>query len=337
MIYATLSILSTSYVTSGVDYAQLFSAWKTEHGKTYLSGALEAKSFSTFIQHEDTIREHNAKGLSYKLGHNQFSDLTWEEFFKPGLVKKAHASTNLVHVATAEEVLASSVDWVTAGAVTPVKNQGQCGSCWSFSATGAIEGAYAIAGNTLTSFSEEALVQCDTVDSGCNGGLMDNAFAFVKEYGLATEAEYVYTSGTGIRGTCDATKEAAAVVTVTGHVDVTSGDEAALKSAVAQQPVSVAIEADKSVFQLYSSGVLDSTSCGTNLDHGVLLVGYGNDSSSGKDYWKVKNSWGSTWGEEGYIRMAKGSNVCGIASQPSYPTGAKAATGTAQVEKIISA
>ena len=337
MIYATLSLMTTSYVTSGVDYAQLFSTWKTEHSKTYTTGALEAKAFATFMQHEDTIREHNAKGLSYKLGHNNFSDLTWDEFFKPGLVAKKGASTNLVHVATADEVLASSVDWVTAGAVTRVKNQGQCGSCWSFSATGAIEGAYAVAGNTLTSFSEEDLVQCDTVDSGCSGGLMDNAFAFVKEHGLATEAAYAYTSGTGTRGTCDSAKEAAAVVTVTGHVDVSSGDEDALKSAVAQQPVSVAIEADKSVFQLYSSGVLDSASCGTNLDHGVLLVGYGSDSSSGLDYWKVKNSWGTTWGEEGYIRMAKGSNMCGIASQPSYPTGATAATGAAQVEKVISA
>ena len=337
MIYATLSLMTTSYVTSGVDYAQLFSSWKTEHGKTYESATLEAKAFATFMQHEDTIREHNAKNLSYKLGHNEFSDLTWEEFFKPGLVAKKRATTNLMHVATADEVLATSVDWVTAGAVTPVKNQGQCGSCWSFSATGAIEGAYAVAGNTLTSFSEEDLVQCDTVDSGCNGGLMDNAFAFVKENGLATEAAYPYTSGTGTRGTCNAAKEAAAVVTVTGHVDVASGDEDALKSAVAQQPVSVAIEADQSVFQLYKSGVLDSTSCGTNLDHGVLLVGYGSDSSSGMDYWKVKNSWGTTWGEEGYIRMVRGSNMCGIATQPSYPTGAKAATGAAQVEKITSA
>merc|ERR1719281_355057 len=148
---------------------------------------------------------------------------------------------------------------------------------------------------------------------------MDNAFDWVEENGIATEASYAYTSGEGTTGTCSSSKKADAVVTVGGFTDVPQGDEDALKSAVAQNPVSVAIEADKSVFQLYSSGVLDSTACGTQLDHGVLVVGYGTDTASGTDYWKVKNSWGATWGESGYIRMARGVNQCGIASQPSYP------------------
>ena len=293
----------------------------------------EAKAFATFSAHEKTIVAHNAKKLSYTLGHNEFSDLTWEEFFHAGVVGKKKGTSKLLHVSTADETLPDAVDWVTAGAVTAVKNQGSCGSCWSFSTTGAIEGAYQIATGTLTSLSEEDLVQCDTTDSGCNGGLMDNAFDWVEENGIATEASYAYTSGEGTTGTCSSSKKADAVVTVGGHIDVASKDESALKSAVAQQPVSVAIEADKSVFQLYSSGVLDSSSCGTQLDHGVLVVGYGTDSSLGKDYWKVKNSWGSTWGEEGYIRMVRGSNMCGIASQPSYPTGAKASSSTAAVEK----
>jgi len=306
-----------------VDYAKLFSTWKSEHSKVYTSVEAEAKAFSTFAAHEDTIREHNAKGLSYTLGHNEFSDLTWEEFFHAGIVGE-RKGTNVVHVGSAEETLADSVDWVEQGAVTPVKNQGQCGSCWSFSTTGALEGAYKIAGNPLTSLSEEDLVQCDKVDSGCQGGLMDNAFDWIKTHGVATEASYPYTSGEGTRGTCSRVKENNAVVTVGGYIDVAADDEAALKSAVAQQPVSVAIEADKSVFQLYSGGVLDSASCGKQLDHGVLVVGYGTD--AGTNYWKVKNSWGATWGEEGYIRMARGSNMCGIASQPSYPTGAKSYT-----------
>jgi len=152
---------------------------------------------------------------------------------------------------------------------------------------------------------------------------MDNAFEWITSAGgLCTEESYPYTSGSGITGTCK--KGCSPAVTVTGHTDVPKEDEDALKSAVARQPVSVAIEADKSAFQLYKSGVLDSSGCGTALDHGVLVVGYGTDSASSKDYWKVKNSWGATWGEEGYLRMVRGKNMCGIALSASYPTGAKA-------------
>jgi hypothetical protein len=221
------------------------------------------------------------------------------------------------------DTVADSVDWVTAGAVTPVKNQARCGSCWAFSTTGSVEGAYQIANKQLLSFSEEDLVQCDhNGDQGCNGGLMDNAFEWIETNGLALESDYPYTSGSGTTGTCDNAKKAKSAVTITSFKDVPTGDEDALKSAVAQQPVSVAIEADKSAFQMYKGGVLDSPACGKKLDHGVLIVGYGTD--AGKDYYKVKNSWGSSWGESGFLRMVQGKNMCGIAMQPSYPTGAKA-------------
>ena len=155
---------------------------------------------------------------------------------------------------------------------------------------------------------------------------MDHAFEYIEKSGIASEADYPYTSGSGTTGTCDAAKAAKPVVTVTGFKDVPHEDEDALKDAVSKGPVSVAIEADKSVFQLYKGGVFDSAECGKKLDHGVLAVGYGSDSDSGKDFWKVKNSWGATWGEQGFIRMVRGSNMCGIASQASYPTGAKAAS-----------
>ncbi len=158
----------------------------------------------------------------------------------------------------------------------------------------------------------------------CQGGLMDNAFEWIEKHGLCTEESYPYTSGTGVTGTCKTGgSRCTPAVTLTGFHDVPKKDEDALKNAVAQQPVSIAIEADKSAFQLYKGGVLDNPACGTQLDHGVLIVGYGTDSASSKDFWKVKNSWGPSWGEEGYIRMVRGKNQCGLATQPSFPTGAK--------------
>ena len=260
------------------------------------------------------------------MAHNQFSHLTRAEFVELnnlGVRYNIPAKTGALHKADRLNG-ATEVDWVSAGAVTPIKDQARCGSCWAFSTTGSVEGAYAIASGTLTSLSEQDLVSCDhNGDQGCNGGLMDNAFKWIESNGLCTEDDYPYTSGSGITGTCKTTCKPA--VTITGFTDVPQQDETALQSALAQQPVSVAIEADKSAFQLYKSGVLDSATCGTKLDHGVLAVGYGTDSASGKDYWKVKNSWGATWGESGYIRMVRGKNMCGIAMSASYPTGAKAA------------
>jgi len=333
LIAASLVVAQTLAAPASVeDYTTKFQEWKVQFAKRYKTSEDEAKAFDAFAKNHDKINTHNAKGLNYRLGHNEFSDLAADEFFasKLGFAK---SNTNRgtysrkVHAAPSTEELsglASSVDWVTAGAVTPVKNQGQCGSCWSFSATGSMEGAYFKSQGTLLSFSEEDLVQCNTVtDSGCNGGLMDNAFAWVETNGIASESAYPYTSGTGTAGTCDASKKANPVAYISGYTDVTSNSQSALQSAVAQQPVSIAIEADRSVFQLYSGGVMDSTSCGTNLDHGVLVVGY--DTSGSSPYWKVKNSWGSSWGEAGYIRLGmarSGSGICGMYGEPSYPTGA---------------
>jgi len=161
-------------------------------------------------------------------------------------------------------------------------------------------------------------VDCDKVDQGCNGGLMDHAFQFAEKNAICTESSYPYK---GRGGTCEASSCTVGIPRgdVKGYKDVTSDSEQALMSAVQQQPVSIAIEADKMAFQSYKSGIL-SSSCGSNLDHGVLLVGYGTD--GGKDYWKVKNSWGTTYGENGYVRLLRGkggSGECGLLSQPSYP------------------
>merc|ERR550537_1045842 len=154
---------------------------------------------------------------------------------------------------------------------------------------------------------------------------MDDAFGWIEKHGICTEEEYPYTSGAGVSGTCKTTCKPQ--VTLTGFTDIPKADESALMKAVNLGPVSVAIEADKSAFQLYSGGVLDSSSCGKDLDHGVLVVGYGTD--SGKNYWKVKNSWGANWGEDGYVRVVRNKNQCGISQQPSYPTGATVSPGPA--------
>jgi C1A family cysteine protease len=308
-----------------------FNEWKAAHGKTYATIELEAAAMEAYESNDMIIRQHNSKNSSYTLGHNEFSDLTWTQFQRTYMSELFlnRSPNNMQRVMLRQDHLKldDAVDWVTKGAVTPIKNQGRCGSCWAFSTTGSTEGAYQIASGKLVSLSEEDLVQCDHGgDQGCNGGLMDNAFKFIEQNGIAAEADYPYTSGTGVTGTCDTAKMNKPVVTVTGFKDVPHNDEDALKTAVALGPVSIAIEADKSAFQLYKSGVLDSTTCGTKLDHGVLTVGYGTDTGVSKDYWKVKNSWGETWGEQGYIRMVRGKNMCGIAMQASYPTGAKAAS-----------
>jgi len=214
-------------------------------------------------------------------------------------------------------LIPDSIDWRDRGSVTEIKNQGACGSCWAFSATGALEGAVHIATGKLISFSEQQLVDCVAKDDGCDGGAMDDAFEYVRENGICTETQDPYEAKTETCVTCDSQ------LTFNSCVDITSSNQWQLKEAVSRNPVSVGIQADSSIFRYYTGGIITDKNCGIKLNHGVLVVGYGEE--KGQKYWLVKNSWGTDWGEKGYVRIARNDSsnddgVCGIALQASYPS-----------------
>jgi len=318
LLAVVVAVLSFS-----TDYIGEFSKFVGQYNKKYDNKDELVQRFGVFMDNLDTIVAHNAGGATWTMAVNEFADLTWEEFKVGrfgynGSLRGFRRSLPTVD-ASSMFTLPASVDWTTKGAVTPIKNQEQCGSCWAFSSTGSIEGSYEIKTGKLNSLSEQQLVDCSQSygNMGCNGGLMDYAFEYViANKGLCSESAYPYTA---VTGTCKSST-CTSVSTITSYKDVTHNSEDALQAAVAQQPVSVAIEADQSGFQFYSSGVFTGT-CGTALDHGVLAVGYGTQGTQA--YWKVKNSWGTSWGMSGYILMGRNMQApygqSGIAMGPSYP------------------
>ena len=285
----------------------------------------ELGRYSIWQSKKEFISEHNrhADSFGYTLKMNKFSDMEMDEInakhkgLKMSTVTPSN-TTKLFRMIPGRKV-ASSVDWREQGAVTMVKDQGQCGSCWAFSATGSLEGQYYLKMNSLVSLSEQNLIDCSN-NHGCNGGLQEKAFNYIKDNGgIDTEQSYPYEA---MDGQCRFSSSDIGA-TVTGYVSLASDDEDALMQAVSSiGPISVSIDASQKSFMHYSSGIYYDKQCSSSrfsLDHAVLVVGYGTE--SGTDYWLVKNSWGEDWGLSGYIKMARNkNNNCGIATDALYPT-----------------
>lgn len=316
---ATISSITASF--SYVSQWDEFNKFVKKYNKSYETINQRYNAYFTFRTNYNFIENNE---FSFEIKMNEFGDIRPEEFHSnlkgfgvphSGYHKTITSCSSFKSNTTA---LPDSVDWRDHGVVTPVKNQGQCGSCWSFSATGAMEGAWAIQTGDLISLSEQQLIDCSITygDQGCNGGLMDYAFKYAIDHGMCSENEDPYEAASDHCINCDT------VSTFDNCFDVTSNNQIHLKEAVSRGPVSVAIEADTTSFQFYSSGIITGSACGNNLDHGVLVVGYGEE--DGVMYWLVKNSWGTSWGDNGYVKIERSESdsdpgVCGIAMQPSYP------------------
>ncbi len=289
----------------------------------YRSNVDRARRRRLFQANVAVITAHNRRESmgkeTFRMGINQFSDMTAEEFQQWNGYQPTRERQTISIDGHSIDPIPSSIDWREKGAVTPVKNQGSCGSCWAFATTGTMEGAYQISTGALRSLSEQQLVDCSTAEGnkGCGGGNFNAAFTYIENHtgvnGLDSEKDYPYTA---MNGECwlNATKRV--VATVSSYVDIPVKDEAALVAAVSKGPVAVAIEADQAIFQNYKSGVItNATACGTKLDHGVLIVGYT------PTYWIVKNSWGNTYGLQGYVHIGRGAanaeGVCGINLDPT--------------------
>ncbi|XP_059163574.1 procathepsin L-like [Physella acuta] len=320
-----LAIFALVIVMASASMEANWVIFKTKHNKTYTGNDDVIRRY-IWQSNLKKIEDHNelyAKGLkSYYLKENKYSDQTSEEFrsLMNGLRVNKELNPGQFVSGKFKAILPAAVDWRKQGYVTEVKDQGQCGSCWAFSTTGSLEGQHFKATGQLVSLSESNLVDCSKKwgNNGCQGGLMDQAFQYVIDNkGIDTEQSYPYKP----EDRKCSFKKATVGATDKSYTDVQSGSEDDLQAAVATiGPISVAIDASHDSFQQYGGGVYDEKACSsTQLDHGVLAVGYDTDSSGG-DYWIVKNSWGKTWGQDGYIWMSRNKkNQCGIATMASYP------------------
>jgi len=288
-----------------------FAAWAATYGKVY-NGDETVTREATYNANVAKIQEHNHEKLTWTMDVNEFADLTEDEFLAryTGALPPAPSDEPVFEAEDTEEV-ADAVDWVQKGLVNPIKNQGQCGSCWAFSTMGALESGYAIATGNLVSVAEQQLVDCDKSNSGCSGGWPHSAYdRYLSSAGVCSESSYSYT---GRDGSCSASSCSVAIANgvVTGHTDV-GKSSAGLKSALSKQPVSVTVNAGQ--LQFYGNGVVTGT-CSGQINHAVIAVGYGTD---GTDYFNIRNSWGTGWGESGYIRLGQNGGSQGTACLYQY-------------------
>jgi cathepsin F len=289
-----------------------FQQFLIKNNKTYNTVDEYIRRFSIFSTNYHRMEARTQEGISYTVGMTKFFDMTPEEFKATHLNLKVNLLKELVAHSTGVsgwKDAPASHDWRSEGAVGPVKDQGSCGSCWAFSAVGNLEGINQIKTKTLVNFSEQQLVDCDTADSGCQGGLMENAYNYIKSAGgLMKQSDYAYT---GRDGTCKFDKTKAALKVKGFHFSETQDEEQIKAFLASTGPLAVALNAEP--LQFYDGGILDlgADECDPQgLNHGVTLVGYGTE--NGKGYWVLKNSWGQRWGEQGYFRLALGTGVCGV-------------------------
>jgi len=286
---------------------QMWNNWKQTHNKVY-TPTEEIQRQAIFHNNYHKISAHMANETrTFNMSFNQFMDLTTEEFLaaKSGHMKVAPKTQLEGFKYLDASNLPTEVDWRAKGMVSRVKNQARCGDCWAFSTTGAIESMNAINGGEMIEFSEQQLTDCSFSygNHGCHGGIMDNAFRYVIDHGLVLEEQYPFV---GYQGRCRVRR---GNFYISDYVDLPSEDLDQLAAAVNQQPISIAVDASN--WQFYSGGILDIEDF-NGLNHAVLLVGYTEDA------WIVKNSWTEQWGEEGYVRVARG-NTCGIGIYSTYP------------------
>ncbi|XP_021765962.1 zingipain-2-like [Chenopodium quinoa] len=300
--------------------------WMARHGRVYKDEIEKENRFNIFKKNVELIENFNANASSnklYTLGTNAFTDITTKEFVATHTgYKKRSDSTFGGPVTTrfrfenlTDADITPSMDWREYGAVTGIKYQGQCGCCWAFSVVAAVEGLNLIKTRQLISLSEEQLVDCVQGNNGCEGGEMKTAFEYIENnQGISTEDDYPYTASNGMPSQC---LVKSSMVTINGYESIPPNDEGALMKAVSQQPVSVGIDGSGDEFMYYKSGVFQGE-CGNDITHAVTAIGYGTD-TNGIDYWLLKNSWGESWGENGYMRIIRGQNKCGLTLDASYP------------------
>ena len=272
-------------------------------------------SFS--LSNREFIKNHNLENHSYIVSENSFINHTYINEFN-SIKHDIYISNNNPILINFTELNKKNVDWRNKNKVSSVKNQESCGSCWAFSSVGAVESAWAIKHNTLYNLSEQELIDCSSENHGCEGGSMELAFQYIIDNGLCSNLSYPYIAEDG---QCE--KDCKSLVQISNYSDIIKNNEEILKYAVQHQPISVAIQANKRSFQMYKSGIYSDPYCGFELDHGVLLIGYGYDKTYDMDYWIIKNSWSDSWGENGYIRIQRNIDdkrgLCGIAMDPSVP------------------